>query len=337
MDVVPWYPHSAHLALREYVRGLEPEYSLLWGWQDRPAPWREGLQDKLTELLGLPAQRCPLDPRELECTDCDGYSRTRLTYNVEAGVGATAWLCVPHDARSPLPAVICAHPRGAGKDELVGLVGEGPHSAFAAELARKGYVTLAPDARCHGERGDDEACLGAVGLVLGRPLVGMRVWDLLRAVDYLAQRADVKASRIGVTGRGMGAGDALFAAALDARIACTALCGGLSTVRELIVARDGFRTGGPPPDLVPGLLRVADLNDVACLIAPRPLIMVQGRSDATVPARGAEECLARVRAGYELQGEKVKVETMVAEGGDTYYAEPLYRFLDDWLGLPDRV
>ncbi len=331
-------PQTPHLACREYVRHLEPEYSLLWRWSEKADEWREHLRPKLVELLGFPEQKCDLQIRELETIEGEGFNRIRLAYNVEDGVGACAWVCVPEKNEEPLPAIVCAHPRGSGKDELVGLTGEAPadaHAAYADELARQGYVVLVPDARCFGERLGDEAGLSAVGDLLGRPLVGMQVWDLLRAVDYLAQRPDVRLRRIGVAGQGMGAIHALFLAAVDERIACAAVCGGVSTYRELIVARDCFTQCAPPRDTVPGLLRYADLDDIACLIAPRALMIVQGRQDSSVPPAGAEECIERVRAGYRLMGEQVRFEGELVDGGDVFHAEPLLKFLDDWLKLPE--
>lgn len=345
-DIPRWHSFSPHLSLRERVRGLEPELSLLWLGRDRVEQWREELRGRLSELLGLratPAEEgvgptaCSLDPREMGRADCEGYARIKVAYNVEEGMGALAWVCVPHDNSRPLPAVVCAHSRGAGKDEPVGLTGEGPEGApwgYAAELAGRGYVALAPDLRGFGERRGCEAGLAATGALLGRPLVGMNAWDLLRAVDYLGGRPDVRADRIGVMARGTGAMPALFAAAMDERIRCAALDGGLGTWREQIVARDCFGLGAPPADIVPGLLRHADLDDVACLIAPRALMLARGRDDRSVPVGAVEDLWARVRAGFELQGEQVKLETALVDGGEGGRAQPLLRFLDDWLKLP---
>lgn len=331
-----WSTHLPRLTIRDYVRELEPEYSLLWAWRDRYEQWREQLRPRLVELMGLPAHRCDLQVRELDTIDCEGYWRTKLAYEVEEGLTASAWVCVPHDNESPLPAVVCAHPRGAGKDALVGLAGDphvDHHPAYAHELATRGYVTLAPDARCFGERLDSERGLAAAGALIGRPLMGMQAWDLSRAVDYLCRRPDVRSDRVGISGMGMGAVHAVFAAAVDERIACTGVCAGLSTYRELLVARDCFAAGEPPPDLPPGLLRYADLDDVACLIAPRPLMMVQSTADSRVPARGGEECLERVAAGYELMGEKIRAQMHTSDGPACYPTNLLYQFMDDWLKL----
>lgn len=350
MDFPTWYRHTPHVALREQVRVLEPAYSLLVRWADRPQQWRAELTHRLRDLFGLAWEEetvpgpplstrpvaCPLDVRELEQVDEDGFSRTRLAYNVEVGLTASAWVCVPHDNEHPLPAVICVPSREAQADALLGLTGEPdlPGYRYAVELAQCGYVVLVPDLRGYGEARDDEDGLAATGELLGRPLMGMHVWDLSRAVDYLQTRPEVRSDRIGITGLRLGAQAALLAAALEERLNCAAISGGLSTLRELVVARDCFTGETPPPELVPGLLRYADLDDVACLVAPRPLIMVQSNSDSSVPESGVRELFERTKAGFELLGEGVKLETMQVEGSEADCVGRLLRFLDDWLKLP---
>lgn len=328
------YSLTPHIALREAARELEPRYSLLWQWRHRVEQWRDELRSRLCELLGFPREPCELEVRELETADDDTFSRTKIVYDVEYGVSAAAWVCVPHGNENPLPAVVCAHPRGPGKDELVGLVGCAPGSDFAITLARRGYVTVAPDARCFGERRAHEEGLSLAGSLLGRPLVGMQVWDLLVAARYARSRPDVNAGRVGLAGMGMGAVPAIMAAAVDEELAGTVACGGLSTFRELVVSRDCFSDGGAAEGLVPGLLGYADLDDIACLVAPRPLALLQGRGDETVPPRGAQELLERTRAGFQLMGEGVKLEAQLLDAGYGFHTEPACAFLDSWLKLP---
>lgn len=333
-----WYSFTPHIALREHVRELEGELSLLADWPDRPEEWREEFRARLAELLGLPRERCDLQVREMDRVECEGYTRLRVVYNVEPGLSAPAWLCVPFANETPLPAVVCAHPEGSGKDEVVGLVGDASCEAYvpyAGQLAQRGYITIAPDARGFGERLDGREGLEVVGRLLGRPLVGMQVWDLMRAVDLLLERADVRPARVGATGLGMGGLHAILTAAADERLNCAAACGGFCTYRELIVARDCFACGGAPRDALPGLLRYADLDDVACLIAPRALMLAHSRGDASVPLRAVEDCMERVKEGFALQAEQVKLETVLVDGEAKYQRDPLYRFLDDWLKLPE--
>jgi len=70
---------------------------------------------------------------------------------------------------------------------------------YAHQLAQRGYVVLAPDARAFGERAPNgQTCtwMMTAALLLGKTLVGMRVWDAMRAVDYLQTRPEVDPQRI---------------------------------------------------------------------------------------------------------------------------------------------
>ena len=54
-------------------------------------------------------------------------------------------------------------------------------------------------------------------LVMGRPVIGQRVWDAMRAIDYLVSRPDVDAAQIRVLGVGSAGLVALMATFLDRR------------------------------------------------------------------------------------------------------------------------
>src|SRR5207247_8014082 len=95
----------------------------------------------------------------------------------------------------------------------------------------------------------------------GRPAAAMAARDVIAAVDYLSRRRDVDMRRIAVTGAGTAGVVALLAAAWDQRIgAVIADCRGTT-----------YRDGGEGLPLLPGILQVADVPQIASLAAPRPL------------------------------------------------------------------
>ena len=140
----------------------------------------------------------------------------KLTYESEPGIAIPALLFVPNGGPARKPAVIFADGRGKASA-----------AAEAEQLAAKGYITLVPDLRGFGETqppldrrdsfvrnfGDYKNTLTA--LLIGKTMVGMRAADVVRAVDVLAARPDVDASRIAVVGRSAAAIPALFAALFD--------------------------------------------------------------------------------------------------------------------------
>lgn len=113
---------------------------------------------RLLRLLGtVPAAPPPLAPKRLERVDLGEVVREKVTYAVEPGERVPAWLFIPARGGPQFPAVLCHHQHGGqfqvGKDGPAGL-GSTPDQHYAIELARRGYVTLAPDALCFGERQD---------------------------------------------------------------------------------------------------------------------------------------------------------------------------------------
>ncbi|MBM3795004.1 MAG: hypothetical protein FJW31_13250 [Acidobacteria bacterium] len=156
------------------------------------------------------------------------YRIEKLMYESEPGIQVPALLYLPAApaASGLLPATIFVY--GAGKASA---------HADAAALASSGKgAALTIDVRGFGETraipenygsdwpryfGDYESSMTA--LLTGKPLVAMRAEDIARAVDLLAGRREIDASRIAARGREMGAIPVLYTAAFDARIRSVAL------------------------------------------------------------------------------------------------------------------
>ena len=125
------------------------------------------------------------------------------------------------EAGHPGPAVLACHGHGPGKSQAVGLEHtDMPNADYAHQLARRGYVVLAPDLRCFGERrdwnpDDHYACdTNLVHAVMaGWNPLAQNVWDLRRALDVLEAHALVDPDRIGMCGVSYGGTVTLFTAA----------------------------------------------------------------------------------------------------------------------------
>ena len=112
---------------------------------------------------------------------------------------------------------------GPGKSQAVGLEHtDAPNSDYALQLVRQGYVVLAPDLRCFGERldwnpEDHYACdTNLVHAVMaGWNPLAQNVWDLQRCLDVLAEHPLVDPARIGMVGLSYGGTVTLFTAACD--------------------------------------------------------------------------------------------------------------------------
>ena len=103
-------------------------------------------------------------------------------------------------------------------------------------------------------------------MLVGKTLPGMQTGDVLRAFDYLAARHDVESRRIAIVGKGNAGVLALYAAALEPRIAQVVTIGSPASYMEIVRAkiRENFSE-----IIVPGVLRDFDLPDVAASLTPR--------------------------------------------------------------------
>ena len=108
----------------------------------------------LIRLLGKAPIRAALQPRILERVPLQGLVREKVSYCVEPGQRVSAYVFLP-EGEGPRPAALCIHQHNReyhlGKSEPAGLSGN-PEQYYALELAKRGYVTLAPDALCFEER-----------------------------------------------------------------------------------------------------------------------------------------------------------------------------------------
>ena len=75
---------------------------------------------------------------------------------------------------------------------------------------------------------------GRGALLLGQTMIGWRVWDVMRTIDYIATRKELDAKRVGCMGISGGGTCTLFSAALEPRIKAAMVSGYLNTFRDSI-------------------------------------------------------------------------------------------------------
>ena len=89
-----------------------------------------------------------------------------------------------------------------------------------------------------------------------------------------------------------------------------------------------------PCNDIPGILRYAEMGDVAALIAPRPVMFVNGRRDPTT-GPGARESFATVRHLYRFLGVPRRARLIEPEGMGHYFDNQLaIGWLRRWMGIP---
>jgi cephalosporin-C deacetylase-like acetyl esterase len=196
----------------------------------------------------------------------DGYRIDVLSLESEAGIQLPGLLLTP-DSPGPKPAVLVADSRP--KQETAAPGGD------LDALAKAGYVVLAvqprgtPEAPGSGRGSGGNAVFRA--FVVGKTLPGMRADDILRAMDYLASRADVDRGRISAFGQGAEGPPLLHAALLDRRISRVVIQDALALYRMGV---EGQFHRILYEVAVPGVLRSYDLDDIAAALAPRAVTLL---------------------------------------------------------------
>jgi hypothetical protein len=304
--------------------------------------WQKALHARVTELLGgFPAERSPLRPVILETRSFPTYRREKIVFDSRPGASVLAYALVPAHAKASASTVICVPGHGRGVDDIVGVDDQGRDRTdksgyqhdFAIQAVEAGLVALAIEPMGFGCRRDPlnarqglshKACEPVAGsaLMVGQTLIGWRVWDVMRTIDYIATRPELDSSRVGCMGISGGGTVTLFAAALEPRLRAAMVSGYLNTFRDsigsLVHCIDNY---------VPGILNWAEMHDVAGLIAPRPLFVESGEKDSIFPIHASIESFNQVREIYSVFGAAELIEQEVFPGGHSFWGKRGVPFL----------
>lgn len=274
----------------------------------------------------------PLNARTLETTDKGDYIRKKVTYENNCGESIPAYMLVPKELKKPSPAVLCFHQHNGqfdiGKSEVVGRIGN-PEQSYALDLVKRGYITFAADTKGFEERwneGQGDSYIAYKAFLEGGSSFGLMVNDIKRAVDYLYTHSEVDKERIGCIGHSMGGMQTWLTLPLENRIKVGICSCATTTYRDLLGSGHfDFFCG-----IVPGLLKYGDIYNVMAMIAPRPYLILVGKSDPIFTDKGAKEVYRNVRHIYSLCGEESKVKLFVQECGHQFNEE-MHKEAYGWL------
>lgn len=309
--------------------------------------WQIRLRAKLTELLGgFPANPSPLTAQTLEVRDFPGYRREKFVIRSRPGLYVLGYLLTPKSGTAPYPAVVCVPGHGRGVDDIVGIDEKGQDRTdkagyqhdFAIQAVENGMAAVAIEPMAFGCRRDAvtkskglgaAACQPSAGaaLLLGQTMIGWRVYDVMRTIDWIASRPELDAGRVGCMGISGGGTCTLFAAALEPRIRAAMVSGYLNTFRECIMS-----VSHCIDNYVPGILNWAEQYDVAGLVAPRPLFAESGEHDDIFPIAASRESFRRVQKVYAVFDARAAAEQETFDGPHSFWGKRGLPFLARHLG-----
>lgn len=239
---------------------------------DNAKLWQGNVRAGLSRLLNIDdlirtKNATSLAPGELSSADKGAYCVKELEINSTSTRRIRIIVTLPTSQNGPLPAVVCIGGHGSSlyspydeytiaKDDAR-RKSDRIYKGFGTVLAQRGYVTVSTTVSQHNV------------YEKGRLLMGERLWDLIRCVDYLESLPQVDRVKIGCAGLSLGGEMTMWLGAMDERIAATVSAGFLTTM-------DHLEQNHCMCWKFPGLRELVDFADVYSLIAPRPLQFQNG-------------------------------------------------------------
>ena len=306
---------------------------------------RARLREFFVRQLGGFPERTPLNARVVGELPGAGYRIEKVLFESQPRHHVTAALYLP-DEDAPYPAIVVAsgHSRTAKAAEY--------NQRFGIALARNGIAALCYDPIGQGERSQiltDEGkprfagttrehfLIGAGSILVGANTARFRIWDGIRAIDYLTSRADIDPKRIGFTGCSGGGTLTSYVMALDDRVACAAPACYLTTFRRLI------ETIGPQDaeQNIFGQIEFGmDHPDYVLMRAPRPTIISATTGDY-FDIGGVWDNFRQGKRIYARLGFPERVDLVEADGKHGVHPTNLVaivRWMRRWLlGKDDAV
>ncbi|MBI2432143.1 MAG: acetylxylan esterase [Candidatus Hydrogenedentes bacterium] len=280
--------------------------------------WQQDLRAKLATLLSiqdLMDQRAaiPLDAKSISSATTDGVLIEELELRSTPGRLFKVIVARQENVACPAPGVVAIHGHGGNRRTPFNSEEE-IYKNFGTELAKKGFIVISTDVGQHEVYEE------------GRILMGERLWDLMRCVDYLQSLDCVDDARVGCAGLSLGGEMAMWLGAMDTRIAAESSCGFLTRM-------DQMEQNHCMCWKFPGLRELVDYADIYALTAPRALQCQNGLREpetqfTPVLARAALDEIIPTYDAFEKQD---NVQLLVHEGAHEIALEPMLAFLSAHL------
>ena len=296
--------------------------------------WQAELRSTIVDLMGgFPSDRCDLSPRVIDTEVFRSHTRETVLFQSRPNMTVLGYFLQPREFEKPGPAVLCLHGHGRGVDDIVGIKRDGKMRAryggyqkdFAIQCVDRGYAVLAIEQFGFGHRRDEAArgsgisrssCQPSAGaaLMLGQTMIGWRVWDAMRSLDYLSARPEVDPGRLAVMGISGGGTTSFYTAAVDERIKVAVISGYFCTFRDSLLSISHCMD-----NYIPGVLRYAEMYDIAGLIAPRALFAETGTKDPIFPVESTRYAVGRAREIFRVMGAEDRLGFEVFDGPHMFH------------------
>ena len=280
--------------------------------------WQETLRAKLFALMNLTdlvatADDIPLGRVGITSEKRDGVRLKTISINSTKGRRIQAVVAYPPELKAPAPAVVAIHGHGGSK-----LTPYDPkaviYKEFGLELARRGFVVISTDVGQHDVYEE------------GGALMGERLWDVMRCVDYLVSMEEVDKDRIGCAGLSLGGEMTMWLGAMDPRVKATVSAGFLTYM-------DRMEQNHCMCWKFDGLRELVDYPDLYAMTAPRALQCQNGHKEPETQftVKVALQALEEIKPAYEATNATDNLEHCAHEGGHEIALPQMIDFLTKHL------
>lgn len=268
---------------------------------------REKLREYLLEALGgLPETKNPLNARITGIVEQSDCTIEKILFESQPHYVVSALCYVPRIRETKAPAVLflCGHSdNGKAYPQ---------YQRVCRDLVANGFIVLAIDPIGQGERLQylrdgqsvhysntvEHSYAGLPFLLQGANVARHFVWDAMRGMDYLIERGDVDAERIGATGNSGGGTQTALLMMLEPRLAAAMPCTWITSQEHMMQTGHGQDL----EQIVYGAMtRGPNHDDYMSAMAPRPALLGAAAYDP-FPVEGAIQSHERARKMYALYG-----------------------------------
>ena len=288
-------------------------------WDQRADSIRTRIRSGM-ELEVFP-QRTALNPRYRNKRVLDGYTVESVVFESLPGFFVTGNLYKPAGKLKKKSRPVILSPHGHFPDPADYARFRKDMQIRCASLARMGAVVFAYDMVGWGE---------SVQVPHKHPKVLLfQTWNSIRAIDFLLTLPEADPENIAVTGASGGGTQTFMLAALDERVKVSV---------PVVMVSSHFFGGCSCESGMPVHKNGSDVYtnaEIACVVAPKPMLWVSDGSDWTKNNGTVEFPFARKVYGLYDQASMIEHVHLADEGHD--YGKnkrlPMYRFLAKHLGL----
>lgn len=325
----------------QLYRKITPSYR--YDGKENMEDWQQRAYSRLWELLGLDKFEKPEDDKFATEPSFEMYdvNVTPFSFQSENGYFVPGYIALPLDySGEKLPLCICLQGHSTGMhnslymnydrtpmtEESKDYIDDGDRG-FCNRAVKEGYAAICIEQRYMGLTGtfrEKPGCLGLqamASLMIGRTAIGCRVWDVMRLIDTVEKNLpNITTDNVVCLGNSGGGTATFYAACIEKRIKYAIPSCAFCTYRDSIIDIRHCSC-----NYIPNIAFDFDMGDLAGLIAPRNLIIVNGKVDNIFPDFGVHEAFDIAKSMFDKFGGKIELVT--GEGGHRFYADPAYEVL----------